>query len=105
MIDFQSELADRLNSTVGSYNSGLLSNLKKLFDYNNQPISNSTSTSNAVFEPNINVTIYGNTGTTDSDAKKYGEKVADAAIEKMYDAFNRRGISSTKGARLRPTNG
>ena len=105
MIDFQSELADRLNSTVGSYNSGLLSNLKKLFDYNNQPISNSTSTSNAVFEPNINVTIYGNTGTTDSDAKKYGERVADAAIEKMYDAFNRRGISSTKGARLRPTNG
>lgn len=105
MIDFQSELADRLNSTVGSYNSGLLSNLKRLFDYNNQPISNSTSTSNAVFEPNINVTIYGNTGTTDSDAKKYGEKVADAAIEKMYDAFNRRGISSTKGARLRPTNG
>lgn len=105
MIDFQSELADRLNSTVGSYNSGLLSNLKKLFDYNNQPISNSTSTTNAVFEPNINVTIYGNTGTTDSDAKKYGERVADAAIEKMYDAFNRRGISSTKGARLRPTNG
>ena len=105
MIDFQSELADRLNSTVGSYNSGLLSNLKRLFDYNNQPISNSTSTSNAVFEPNINVTIYGNTGTTDSDAKKYGERVADAAIEKMYDAFNRRGISSTKGARLRPTNG
>jgi len=39
---------------------------------------------------------------SNADAKSYGEQIADTAIEKLYSAFERRGISSARAARLKP---
>jgi hypothetical protein len=32
----------------------------------------------------------------------FGERIADVAIDKLYSAFERRGINSTRGSRLKP---
>ena len=55
-----------------------------------------------VFEPHFQVEINHSGSMDDTDAKSYGEKIADTAIEKLYSAFERRGISSTRASRLKP---
>ena len=62
----------------------------------------SGGTQGFVFEPHIEVSITHNGSMADSDAKDYGEKIAGVAIDKLYSAFERRGISSTRGSRLKP---
>ena len=55
-----------------------------------------------IFEPHIEVEINHNGEMNNADAKGYGEQIADTAIEKLYSAFERRGINSTRGSRLKP---
>ena len=43
------------------------------------------------FAPNIEVNVTATPGTRDSDARRYGEIAADAALDRLYDAFKRRG--------------
>lgn len=57
---------------------------------------------NLMLEPHFEVNITHNGEVTDTDAKAYGEKIADVAIDRIYSAFRRRGINSTRGSRLKP---
>ena len=101
IINFQEELSKRLGALIGNLtlpdlSGGLRSMVGDL-------ANNITSGSQGlVFNPQIRVEINHNGAMSDTDAKSYGEKIADTAIEKLYGAFERRGINSTRAARLKP---
>lgn len=55
-----------------------------------------------VFEPHIDVSIQHNGSLTDSDAERYGNRIATTTLDTLYDAFERRGVISTRNSRLKP---
>lgn len=101
IIDFQEELSKRLGTAIGSLVlPDITGNIRSLVG---DAVSNITEGSQSlVFEPHIQVEINHSGTMNDTDAKSYGEKIADTAIEKLYSAFERRGISSTRASRLKP---
>ncbi len=103
IIDFQAELSKRLGVAVGSISSiPVTSNgMANTFNGLTQEIVGGSS-QGMVFEPHFEVNIMHNGEMTDSDARAYGEQIAGVAIDKLYSAFERRGISSTRGSRLKP---
>lgn len=101
IIDFQAELANKLGAMIGSLTLPDISGtLRSMVGGATENITSNNQ--NLVFEPHIQVDISHNGDMTDADAKSYGEQIADTAIEKLYSAFERRGISSTRGSRLKP---
>ena len=101
IIDFQEELSKRLGSLIGSLTlPDFTGNIRSMVgDAVNSITNNSQST---VFEPHFQIEINHSGTMDDADARSYGEKIAETAIEKLYNAFERRGISSTRTARLKP---
>ncbi|MCM1219861.1 MAG: phage tail tape measure protein [Lachnospiraceae bacterium] len=55
-----------------------------------------------VFEPHIEVYIEHDGSSTQEAARAFGTQIADTAIDKLYEAFERRGVSSTRSSRLKP---
>ena len=101
IINFQEELSKRLGAMIGSLSlPDLTGGLRSLISSTASNISSSSQS--MVFEPHIQVDIHHSGNMSDADAKSYGEKIADTAIEKLYGAFERRGISSTRASRLKP---
>jgi len=101
IINFQEELSKRLGAMIGSLSlPDLTGGLRSLISSAASNISSSSQS--MVFEPHIQVDIHHSGNMSDADAKNYGEKIADSAIEKLYGAFERRGISSTRASRLKP---
>lgn len=101
IIDFQAALAKRLGASIG--------NLQPEIRPINVPVPTgsgaynvASAMQNFVFEPRIEVNISHNGEMNMSDAKQYGDKIASVAIDKLYGAFERRGMNSTRGARLKP---
>lgn len=103
IIDFQAELSKRLGVVIGTLptisapSSGIRDTMSGL----TQDIIGSAAQS-LVFEPHFEVNITHSGEMADTDAKAYGERIADVAIDKLYSAFERRGINSTRGSRLKP---
>lgn len=103
IIDFQAELSKRLGVVIGALptisapSSGIRDTMSGL----TQDIIGSAAQS-LVFEPHFEVNITHSGEMADTDAKAYGERIADVAIDKLYSAFERRGINSTRGSRLKP---
>lgn len=59
-----------------------------------RPLTTTSSSSlGNTFAPQISINISHNGNMTDHDAKRYGDIAADAALEKLRTAFNKRGIS------------
>lgn len=101
IIDFQEELSKRLGTVIGSLVlPDITGNIRSLVGDAVNNISDGSQS--FVFEPHIQVEINHSGTMNDTDAKSYGEKIADTAIEKLYSAFERRGISSTHVSRLKP---
>ncbi|MBR6632455.1 MAG: phage tail tape measure protein [Alistipes sp.] len=101
IIDFQEELSKRLGTVIGSLVlPDITGSIRSMVG---DAVNNITDGSQSlVFEPHIQVEINHSGTMNDTDAKSYGEKIADTAIEKLYSAFERRGISSTRASRLKP---
>ncbi len=55
-----------------------------------------------VFEPHIEVHIEHNGSATPEVARAFGTQIADTALDKLYEAFERRGVNSNRGSRLKP---
>lgn len=53
------------------------------------------------FAPSITVEINHSGSLSEADARRYGDIAADAALDKLSDAFGRRGITSFGGALLK----
>lgn len=103
IIDFQAELSKRLGVVIGTLPtiSAPASGIKDTMSGLTQDIIGGTAQS-LVFEPHFEVNITHSGEMADTDAKAYGERIADVAIDKLYSAFERRGINSTRGSRLKP---
>lgn len=101
IIDFQTELAKRLGTVLGSFSLPTVSTDANslIGDTGRGVVAGSQS---IVFEPHIDVEIYHTGEMTDADAQSYGDQMANTTIEKLYSAFERRGINSTRGSRLKP---
>lgn len=101
IIDFQEELSKRLGVAIGELRPALpsidMSGLINRITY--EP---NTSPGGMIFEPHIEVNISHSGDMDMSQAQAYGDKIASVAIDKLYSAFERRGISSSRGARLKP---
>lgn len=101
IVDFQEELKKRFGKLATSFSlSNIIPQIKQFTP--NTPESVINNMQNIVFEPHINVDISHNGDMTNEDAKNYGERIADVTIDKLYSAFERRGINSTRAARLKP---
>lgn len=57
-----------------------------------RPVSND-ETRMGTFAPNIEVNIHHNGNMSDADAKRYGNQIADVALEKLWSTLQRRGIT------------
>lgn len=103
IIDFQTELSKRLGVVIGTLPTipAPASSIKDTMGGLTQDIIGSAAQS-LVFEPHFEVNITHSGEMADTDAKAYGERIADVAIDKLYSAFERRGINSTRGSRLKP---
>ena len=103
IIDFQAELSKRLGVAVGSFQMGLAPSVSigETLNSLTHDIA-SVGAQNTVYEPHFEVNIAHNGNMSDSDARAYGEQIAGVAIDKLYSAFERRGINSTKSSRLKP---
>ena len=103
IIDFQTELSKRLGVVIGTLPTipAPASGIKDTMSGLTQDIIGGGAQS-LVFEPHFEVNITHSGEMADTDAKAYGERIADVAIDKLYSAFERRGINSTRGSRLKP---
>lgn len=96
IIDFQKNLSERLGALVGNIrlpsSAGMMPNLA---------MAGAGAGGGMVFSPTINVEINHNGSMSSADARKYGNDVADSALERMYNAFERRGVTGVFGTRLK----
>ena len=101
IIDFQTKLAERLGVDLGRTTMPLttLDTTPNFGGVNPGVVNTSTQT---VFNPEFNIEISHNGEMSDDDARRYGEEIAETAIAKLYNAFERKGISNHNGAKLRP---
>jgi len=94
---FLEELSNRIGSTID------VSKLSSLSVYPNKKSNISAmldklenaGKSEFNFQPNINVNITHSGEMSDTDARRYGETAANAVLEKLNDAFAKRGIIHT----------
>ena len=105
VIDFQTELSKRLGVAISPMPTiptiPIPSPIKDVMSSMSHDVVNDTA-QNLMLEPHFEVNITHNGEVADTDAKAYGEKIADVAIDRIYSAFRRRGINSTRGSRLKP---
>lgn len=101
MIDFQAELSKRLGVAIGELRPSLAP--ISFGNLTNRSIKEPNAQQpGVIFEPRIEVNISHNGNMDMTQAQEYGNKIASVAIDRLYDAFERRGINSTRGARLKP---
>lgn len=101
IIDFQSKLAERLGVALG--NTTLpLATLDTAPDIDGISHGIINTTTQTVFNPEFTIEINHNGDMSDDEARRYGEEIADTAITKLYNAFERKGISNHNGAKLKP---
>lgn len=101
IIDFQEELSKRLGTIIRDAPvPGASPDAKGIFnDVAGQMIDGHSS---LVFEPHIEVYIEHGDSTTPETARAFGTQIADATLNKLYEAFERRGVNSNRNSRLRP---
>lgn len=108
IIESYSELLRCLGIQVGSkineFAFGDMSSNAKVFPRLSSGVSDQIveRSQQFVFEPHIDVSIQHNGSLTDGDAERYGNKIATTTLDTLYDAFERRGVISTRNSRLKP---
>lgn len=101
IIDFQTKLAERLGVDLGR-TALPLTTLDTAPNFGGVAPGIVDASTQTVFNPEFNIEINHNGEMSDDDARRYGEEIAETAIAKLYNAFERKGISNHNGAKLRP---
>lgn len=101
IIDFQEELSKRLGTVIRDIPvTGASPDAKGIFnDVAGQTVDGRSS---LVFEPHIEVYIEHDGSATPEAARAFGTQIADTALDKLYEAFERRGVNSNRNSRLKP---
>ena len=89
-IDFGKALAERLGKTVGSMDLPIANFVHALSPINSH--GNIDGAKSIVFSPSIKVEINHNGSMSDSDADRFGNRIASTALDKLKEAFSSRGI-------------
>lgn len=95
IIDFQKELSDRLGTAIGNIGKPLanLLNVGAISKIGANGYAASAA-GGIIFNPVINVDISAGGSMSDGDAARFGNRIADIAIERLYEGFNKRGIGN-----------
>lgn len=101
IIDFQTELAKRLGVSLDTATLSFAS-LDTIHNIGEVAPGIVNSTNQTIFNPEFNIEISHNGEMSDNDAHRYGEEIANTAIVKLYNAFERKGISNHNGMKLKP---
>ena len=101
IIDFQTKLAERLGVDLGRTTMPLTT-LDTTPNFGGVAPGVVNTSSQTVFNPEFNIELIHNGEMSDDEARRYGEEIAETAIAKLYNAFERKGISNHNGAKLRP---
>lgn len=101
IIDFHTKLAERLGVDLGRTTMPLTT-LDTTLNVGGVAPGVVNTSSQTIFNPEFNIEISHNGEMSDDEARRYGEEIADTAITKLYNAFERKGISNHNGAKLRP---
>lgn len=89
-VDFGKALAERLGKTVGSMDLPIANFVHALSPVNSH--GNIDGAKSIVFSPSIKVEINHNGSMSDSDADRFGNRIASTALDKLKEAFSSRGI-------------
>ena len=102
IIDFHKTLSERLGTGIGKIKapSGRDANIPGVGAVSTDH-PGITQNQNIVFEPEINVEINHAGDMEQNDATSFGRRIADTAIDKLYSAFDRRGVTGIYGAKLK----
>lgn len=101
VIDFVQVLSDRLGKAINPVGlSAMVGSIRGLPTITPAPVATDGSGS-FVFSPSIQVTISHNGAMSDFDARRYGNEIAETALEKLSDAFARRGINNIGNSMLK----
>ena len=105
MIDFVQELSNRLGNSIGDISKLSAESVAQTFGYvrdmNPQPIASGSAGNGMTFSPVIHVQISHNGNMTDGDAERYGRKIADSALDRLYRTFISKGVGSSGNNKLR----
>lgn len=101
LVDFNKELGKRLGIEIGDFNPfGFIPAMQSVLPTTMPAVSENNT--NIVYEPHINVSIQHSGSMNDADARRYGEEIASTAMNKLYEAFERKGINGSIQSKLRP---
>lgn len=101
LIDFQKMLSDRLGVSIGKMELPGAQALPEAAMANPAKDAPSVSIGSVEFSPEITVNITHSGKMEDDTARGFGKKVANTAIDMLQEAFERKGISTLAGAKLR----
>lgn len=101
IIDFQEELSKRLGTVIRDMPVvGASPDARSiLHDIAGETVDGQGS---LAFQPHIEVYIQHDGSTSAEAARAFGTQIADTALDKLYEAFERRGVNSSRGSRLKP---
>lgn len=96
IVDFASALSERLGTAIGKMSFGNLNTMDyALAGIGGGSAAAVTGNGGFVFNPTFEVSVNGN--MSPAEARNVGETIANSAIDRLYEAFERRGI--TRGGR------
>ena len=101
VIDFQNELAERLGAVVSALKIPDAQVLADAYGKTLSDVKNTVTNNSSVFSPTISVEITHSGEMTDAAASGFGKKIANTALDLLHDAFERRGIGTLAGVKLR----
>lgn len=103
VIDFADMLSKKLGKDINLSEFGKLDDSVGLSNslISMPDVGNITNNNTITFSPNVEVNITHSGSLDNSDATKFGKITANAVIDEINDAFQRRGISSITNASLK----
>lgn len=101
VVDFAKELSTMLGTAIGEIKLPTLPFSTKVSEASGISDAKVSQQNNLSFAPEINVQIAHGGSLTDADAKAYGQKIGDAALTEVKQAFTRRGIGGIFGGMLK----
>lgn len=101
LVDFSKVLGERLGVIVDN----IAEPIMDVMTLQPKPVSANAAAALAgtsVFSPTFNVTLNHSGDMSDADARQFGERIASTALDKLYSAFEKRGMTGSRGRVLKP---
>lgn len=100
LIDLPSVLAERLGNAIGAITRPMM-RLAGPTLTSGLPAVAAAGGGEFIFNPTFEFNIEHNGQVSDDDIGQYGQRIADTTIDRLYDAFERRGIRDLFGGKIK----